>query len=130
MYPSEVEAKYLDWFDLFEFLISLKSVQQNREHPYFGSFSWRTETNRFIVKSVQEAALGRSKVGKSILYLFEGIQELEAVAQRYDEIASKTRFDFGRNGAIPYVSKLIQLAKIEQKVISYRDVLNRLNQLT
>ena len=127
LYPNELEAKYLDWFDLFEFLVSLKSVQLNRESPYYGSFSWRTETNRFIVKAVQEAVLEQSRLGRVISSLFGGTQELEAVAQRYDEIASKTRWDFGRGGVPAYISELIQLAKNGHKVTSRRDLLNRSN---
>ncbi|MBW4538751.1 MAG: DUF4062 domain-containing protein [Myxacorys chilensis ATA2-1-KO14] len=130
LYPNEVEARYLDWFDLFEFLVSLKSVQLNREHPYCGSFTWRTETNRFIVKAVQEAVLEQGRLGRVISSLFNGTQELEAVAQRYDEIASQIRWDFGRGGAPAYISKIVQLAKTGQKVISYRELLNRFNQPT
>lgn len=130
LYPNEVEARYLDWFDLFEFLVSLKSVQLKREDPYFGSFTWRTETNRFIVKAIQEATLEKSRLGRSISTLFDGSQKLGEVAQMYDDLAGKVRWDFGRGGAPAYISKLIQLAKNGQRVISYRELLNRLNQPT
>ena len=128
LYPNEVETRYLDWFDLFEFLVSLKSVQLNREHPYFGSFTWRTETNRFMVKAVQEAALEKSQLGVAISKLFGGAKELEEVSQRYDDLASQIHWDFGRGGVPAYINKLIQLAKNGQRVISYRDLLNRFNQ--
>lgn len=128
LYPNEEEARYLDWFDLFEFLVSLKSVQRNNSYPYFGSFTWRTETNRFIIKTIQKAALEQSRLGLVILNLFNGIQELEVAAEKYDRLANQTRRDFGRSGAPAYISKLIQLAKTEQKVISYRDLFNRISQ--
>lgn len=127
LYPNELEERYLDWFDLFEFLVSLKSVQLKREHPYFGSFTWRTETNRFIIKAIQEATLEKGRLGIAISKLFGGSQELEEAAKKYDEIASQVRLDFGRGGAPAYISKLIQLAQNEQRVISYRDLLNRFN---
>lgn len=130
LYPNEVEASYLDWFDLFEFLVALKSVQLNRDRPYFGSFTWRTETNRFIVKAVQEAALEKSRLGITISKLLGGNQKLEEVAPRYDDLASQTRRDFGRGGAPAYISKLIQLAKNGQRIVSYRDLLDSLNQPT
>lgn len=130
LYPNEVEARYLDWFDLFEFLVSLKSVQINREHPYFGSFTWRTETNRFIVKAIQEATLEKSRLGIAISKLFDGVQQLEEVAKKYDEIASQVRWNFGRGGPPAYIDTLVQLAKNGQRVISYRDLFNRFSQST
>lgn len=123
LYPNEVEARYLDWFDLFEFLVSLKSVQLKIEHPYFGSFTWRTETKRFIVKAIQEATLEKGRLGIAIAKLFDGSKRLEEVAKIYDDLASQVRRDFGRGGAPAYISKLIQLAKNGQSVISYRDLL-------
>jgi len=36
LYPHEEEVQYLNWFDLFEFLLSLKSVHLNGQYPYFG----------------------------------------------------------------------------------------------
>ena len=127
LYPTEEEARYLDWFDLFEFLVSLKSVQIGRERPYFGSFTWRTETNRFIVKAVQEAVISQSRLGTSISNLFGGTQELETVAETYDSIASLS-WNFDRSGAPAYISRLVRLAKTEQKVTTYRDFLNSLSQ--
>jgi nucleoside 2-deoxyribosyltransferase len=130
LYPNDVEASYLEWFDLFEFLVCLKSVQLNREDPYFGSFAWRTETNRFIVKAIQEASLEKSRLGIAISKLFDGSQQLEEAAKIYDKIAGQVRWNFGRGGVPAYISKSIKLAKNEQRVISYRDLLNRLNQST
>ena len=57
LYPNYEEIRYHDWFDLFEFLISLKTVELSDKAPYFGSFTWQTQTNRFIIKSIQDAAL-------------------------------------------------------------------------
>jgi hypothetical protein len=48
LYAQEEEARYRDWFDFFEFLLSFKSVEQSEKSPYFGSFTWRWETKRFI----------------------------------------------------------------------------------
>ena len=121
LYPHETAVEFSEWFDLFEFLVSLKSVQLNYE-PYFGSFTWRTETNRFIFKAVQEAVLEQNRLGKVISNLFNGSQELEAVAEKYDDIASNLRWGFGRGSAPSYISKLIQMAKSEHKVTSYRDL--------
>lgn len=122
--PNEEEAKYLNWFDLFEFLVSLKSVHLNEEHPYFGSFTWRWETNRFIIKSIQDAVLQQGRYGAAILTLFNGEAGLERTAQRYDTIASQTRSDFGRAGPPTYVNQLIQLAKAGKRITSYRDLGN------
>lgn len=130
LYPNEVEARYFEWFDLFEFLVSLKSVQLNRDYPYFGSFIWRTETNRFIIKAIQEAVLEKGRLGIAISQLFYGKEKLEEVAQRYDDLASQVRSDFGRRGAPAYIGKLIQLAKAEQRVISFWEFFNRSNQST
>jgi nucleoside 2-deoxyribosyltransferase len=47
-YAKEEEGRYRDWFDFFEFLLSFKSVEQSEKSPYFGSFTWRWETKRFI----------------------------------------------------------------------------------
>lgn len=121
LYPHETAVEFSEWFDLFEFLVSLKSVQLNYA-PYFGSFTWRTETNRFIFKAVQEAVLEQNRLGKVISNLFNGSQELEAVAEKYDDIASNLRWGFGRGSAPSYISKLIQMAKSEHKVTSYRDL--------
>jgi nucleoside 2-deoxyribosyltransferase len=130
LYPNEVEARYLDWFDLFEFLVSLKSVQINRDYPYFGSFTWRKETNRFIIKAIQEATLEKSRLGIAISQLFDGNQQLEEVAKKYDEIASEICWDFGQRVAPTYIYKLIQIAKSGQRVISYQDLFNRFSQST
>jgi Domain of unknown function (DUF4062) len=126
LFPTEEEIRYLDWFDLFEFLVSLKSVQLDIDHPYFGSFTWRTETNRLIFKAIQEAALSQGKLGIAISNLFNGAEELETVAGKYDSISSKIHWDFGRGSAPTYISKLVRLAKAEQKVISYRELLIKL----
>jgi hypothetical protein len=128
LYPTEEETRYLDWFDLFEFLVALKSVELDRANPYFGSFTWRTEANRFIVKAFQEAALEQGNLGRAIATLFSDTQNLEIVAERYDNIASKSKFEFGRANAFPYISKLIKLTKTGQKITSYRDLLNKLSE--
>jgi hypothetical protein len=124
LYPHEEEVQYLNWFDLFEFLLSLKSVHLKGENPYFGSFTWRWETNRFIIKSIQDAILQEGRYGSAILTIFNTEADLERTAQNYDTIASQTRSDFGRVGPPKYVSKLIQLAKSGERITSYRDLGN------
>jgi hypothetical protein len=81
----------------------------------------------FIAIAVQDAVLEQNRLGRAISSLFGGTQELEAVAQRYDEIASKTRWDFGYGGVPAYISSLVQRAKNGHKVTSRRDLLNRSN---
>jgi|GEM_PF-843529 hypothetical protein len=124
LYPHEEEVQYLNWFDLFEFLLSLKSVHLNGEYPYFGSFTWRWETNRFIIKSIQDAILQQGRYGSAILTIFNTEADLERTAQKYDTIASKTRSDFWRASPHKYVSELIQRAKSGERITSYRDLGN------
>jgi hypothetical protein len=124
LYPHEEEVQYLNWFDLFEFLLSLKSVHLNGEYPYFGSFTWRWETNRFIIKSIQDAILQQGRYGSAILTIFNTEADLERTAQKYDTIASQSRSDFWRASPHKNVSKLIELAKSGTRITSYRDLGN------
>ncbi len=126
IYPHDEEARYLDWFDLFEFLISLKSVQLSKGYPYFGSFTWRSDTNRFIVKSIQDAALRQGRYGAAISDFLNGDASLIEAAQKYDIIASETRGNFGRAVPPNYVSALIQLASSGKRVANYRELANYL----
>ena len=124
LYPHEEEVQYLNWFDLFEFLLSLKSVHLNGQYPYFGSFTWRWETNRFIIKSIQDAILQQGRYGSAILTIFNTEADLERTAQKYDTIARQTRSDFRRASPHKYVSELIQRAKSGERITSYRDLGN------
>jgi hypothetical protein len=124
LYPHEEEVQYSNWFDLFEFLLSLKSVHLNEEYPYFGSFTWRWQTNRFIIKSIQDAILQQGRYGSAILTIFNTEADLERTAKKYDTIASQTRSDFGRAGPPQYVSQLIQLAKTGKRITSSRELGN------
>jgi nucleoside 2-deoxyribosyltransferase len=124
LYPYEEEVQYLNWFDLFEFLLSLKSVHLNEPYPYFGSFTWRWETNRFIIKSIQDAILQQGRYGSAILTIFNTEADLERTAQKYDTIASQSRSDFWRASPHKNVSKLIELAKSGTRITSYRDLGN------
>jgi hypothetical protein len=124
LYPHEEEVQYSNWFDLFEFLLSLKSVHLNKEYPYFGSFTWRWQTNRFIIKSIQDAILQQGRYGSAILTIFNTEADLEQTAKKYDTIASQTRSDFGRASPHKNVSKLIELAKCGERITSYRDLGN------
>ena len=91
LYPNEEEARYLDWFDCFEFLLSFKAVQQLRPHPYFGSFTWRGETNRFMFKMIQDAAVRQGRYGVAISDFFGGNDGLEETAAKYDSITSQSQ---------------------------------------
>ncbi|BAY41794.1 hypothetical protein NIES2111_61900 (plasmid) [Nostoc sp. NIES-2111] len=126
LYPNEEQSRYLDCFDLFEFLISLKGIQVCNDYAYFGSFTWRNDTTRFIIKSIQSAALRQGKYGIAISDLMNGEINLINTAKKYDEFAEKIRWDFGRS-APNYVSLLIQLAKEGKKVSSYRELINILD---
>jgi hypothetical protein len=125
LYPNEEMDKYLEWFDLFEFLFCLKSLQID-ESRYFGAFSYRIDTREFISNAIQEAILNKSRLGVAISTLFGGNQELERIAKVYDSIVSKIIWDFGRFAPIQ-ISKLMKLAKDNQKIISYREWLNNQN---
>jgi hypothetical protein len=109
LYPNEELERYLEWFDLFEFLFCLKSLQMNGSR-YFGTFSYRSQTSRFITKAIQESVLNKSRLGVFISNLFNGNQELEKVAEIYDNIASNASWDFGRFNPLQ-ISKLIKSAK-------------------
>lgn len=122
LYPREEEARYLNWFDLFEFLLSLKSVQQLDERPYFGSFTWRWETNRFVFKAIQDAAIQYGRYGEDVCNFFGGQAKLEETSARYDSIAAKSQRGFGRGGPPSYITQLIQLAKSGVRVSSYEDL--------
>jgi hypothetical protein len=124
LYPNEELKKYWEWFDLFEFLICLKSFQLNGGGHY-GSFTYRTDTRGFIFNSIQEAVLSKSRLGVAILELFDGIQELEKCVQDFDSKVSKIR-DYGRF-TLPQISGLIKLAKSTQKIIGYSEWVNHQN---
>jgi hypothetical protein len=124
LYPNEEEARYLDWFDFFEFLLSFKVVQQLNEHPYFGSFTWRWETNRFIFKMIQDAAVRQGRYGAAMSDFFGGNAGLEETAVRYDSIANQSQRDFMRAGPPNYTTHLIQLAKAGKRVSSYQRLVN------
>lgn len=126
LYSTEEEARYIDWFDFFEFLLSFKAVQQSKGYPYFGSFTWRGETQRFIFKMIQDAAVRQGRYGSDISDLFGGDAQLQETAARYDEIATKSQRDFGRASPPNYISPLIQLAKKGIKISSYDELAKNL----
>lgn len=123
LYSTEEEARYIDWFDFLEFLLSFKAVQQSKEYPYFGSFIWREETKRFMFKMIQDAAVGEGRYGSSISDLFGGDAKLEETAVIYDEIASKSKTDFGRLVPPSYIYPLIQIAKQGIRVSNYEELI-------
>jgi len=124
LYAKEEEARYRDWFDFFEFLLSFKSVEQSKEYPYFGSFTWRWETKRFIFKMIQDAAIPQGRYGTGISDLFGGDAQLQETAVRYDEIATRSQKDFERVAPPNYIVRLIQLAKKCIRISSYNELAN------
>jgi hypothetical protein len=128
LYPSVDKLKYLNYFDLFEVLISLKYTQLNESHtyPYFGSYTWRTDTRRFIVKSFQEAALRQGSIGIAISNLFNGTEEFEEASLKYDAIVKNINWEDGRYNIPSYLGKIIKITRINKKVKSYEDIRNSL----
>lgn len=124
LYPNEEEPRYIDWFDLFEFLLSLKSVQMGKVYPYYGSFTWRTDGRRMLIRVMQDAALGQGRYGVAIQRLFNGRGGLEQAAESYDNIANQTRSDYGRAGPPSYINLLIELAEAGKRIGSYRELVN------
>ncbi len=123
LYFQEEETKYIEWFDLFEFLLSFKAIQITQD-PYFGSFVWRYETNRFIFKMIQDAAIEQGRYASGISGLFGGNLKLEETAIKYDEIAKTKKYTlFGYTGPPCYINKLIQLAKGGTRVSSYEELI-------
>jgi hypothetical protein len=124
LYAQEEEARYMDWFDFFEFLLSFKAVEKSKDNPYFGSFTWRWETKRFIFKMIQDAAIPQGRYGTGISDLFGGDAQLQETAVRYDEIATRSQKDFERVAPPNYIVRLIQLAKKCIRISSYNELAN------
>lgn len=122
LYSTEDESRYLNQFDFFEFLVSFKS-SQNDSHPYFGSFTWRTETRRFLIKTVQDAAVRQGKYGSAIQDLFGDISGFKETAQKYDLIVSQYKGDFGRAHPPGHIADLIQIARDGGRVSSYQELI-------
>jgi nucleoside 2-deoxyribosyltransferase len=120
-FSTEDDARYLNQFDFFEFLIAFKSAQQNLD-PYFGSLTWRSETRRFLIHMVQDAAVRQGKYGPAIQDLFGGISGLEKTATKYDSIVAQYRGHFGRAHPPGHIAKFIQLAKEGKRVSSYQEL--------
>ncbi|MBO1052744.1 MAG: DUF4062 domain-containing protein [Dolichospermum sp. DET73] len=122
LYAKEEEARYRDWFDFFEFLLSFKSVEQSKEYPYFGSFTWRWETKKFMFKMIQDAATRQGRYGSGISDLFGGDAQLQETAAKYDAIATKSPQDFGRVSLPNHISLLILLAKQGIRISGYNEL--------
>lgn len=121
LYPEEEEKRFVNWFDLFELLMALKSVQQDDGRPYMGSFVWREETQRFWIKMIQDTFDPKDRNSKAILKLFGNIDAFESVAEKFDDIAT----NYQTNGlAKPpsYISKIIRLARKGIRVSSPYEV--------
>jgi hypothetical protein len=115
LYPNLTEIKYLGWFDLFEFLVTLKSFQLEKRFPYFGSYCWRTETRHFVGKSIQSAVLKKNKTGMGILELFNDTETLEIALQTYSDLTKNTRFGVDRYAPFRGMSQLIQDLKTKSQ---------------
>ncbi|WP_069791591.1 DUF4062 domain-containing protein (plasmid) [Cyanobacterium sp. IPPAS B-1200] len=113
LYPHEEDQKYINWFDLFEFLISLKFVEKcNCSYLINGSFVWRHETKNFIIKAIQGAVCQNSKLGKTVLGLFDDITNFKELAHRYDSLALEYNSSLGFDRSYPsYISELITRAE-------------------
>jgi hypothetical protein len=122
LYAKEEEARYRDWFDFFEFLLSFKSVEQSKEYPYFGSFTWRWETKKFMFKMIQDAATRQGRYGSGISDLFGGDAQLQETAAKYDAIATKSPQDFGLVSLPNHISLLILLAKQGIRISGYNEL--------
>jgi nucleoside 2-deoxyribosyltransferase len=126
LYPTEEETIYIDWFDFFEFLLSFKRVQQSQYH-YFGPFTWRWETKRFMFKKIQDAAVGEGRYGIAILDFCGGDTKLQETAKKYDEIASQSQESLFPGHTLDYISDLIKLAKTGKRVSSYEELMRILH---
>jgi hypothetical protein len=136
LYPNEDEALYIDWFDCFEVLLSLKSVQiqdkrkpsqQSRIYPYVGSFVWRTDGRRKIITTVQDAAAGDNLHGIAVRKLFGDINHFLSLATTYDEIASNQSYSFGRAGFPTWIRFLVESAST-QRIGTVRELYEALPQ--
>lgn len=124
LYPNIEEQIYNNWFDLFEFLISLKFVQIF-PNPFLirGSFIWRNETRKFRIRAIQEAVWQNTKLGTTLIRLFDDLKTLKEVANDYDNLAKQNgSFNFGRMSYPSYLSKIIELAEKGEVVSSYNDL--------
>jgi nucleoside 2-deoxyribosyltransferase len=122
LYAQEEEARYMDWFDFFEFLLSFKSVEQSEKSPYFGSFTWRWETKKFMFKMIHDTATRQGRYSSGISDLLGGDAQLQETAAKYDAIAVKSQQDFGRVSLPNHISLLIQLAKKGTRISRYNEL--------
>lgn len=119
IYPQEESNLYSNWFDFFEFLLALKAIQLGQP-PNIGTYSWRTETERFIIASLQDAAGDQGRLGKAIIKFFDSLKSLEEAAKEYDKIVE----NYGRHRLFnppKQISVLIDLAKSGVRVSSFRE---------
>ncbi|PZV27228.1 MAG: hypothetical protein DCF12_05375 [Snowella sp.] len=125
LYLSEEEDYYLQWFDFFELLFSLKMTQQISK-TYFGSFSWRLEndsrTQRFIFKRIQDIAISHGKDGERLLDFFDGEIEFNKTATQFDQNAAKHFRDHLWGSHPYYISQLIKLSQEGTRVSNYSDL--------
>jgi hypothetical protein len=139
LYPNEDIDLYTDWFDCFEVLLSIKSVQiqairlkNNLSsyayiYPYLGSFVWRTDGRRKVITTIQDAAIGDNLHGIAVRKLFGDINHFLSLATTYDEIASQNPFSFGRASFPTWIRFLVESAST-QRIGTVRELYEALPQ--
>ena len=131
LHPNEDDDMYVNWFDCFEFLLSFKSVQMkllqvtsgNRGlFPYIGSFVWRGDSRRKLIKIIQDAAIEKNKYGIAVSNFIGGKEALEKLSIEYDSVGSKNKFNFGIGGFPDYINFLVESAKKGQPITTISEL--------
>ena len=135
LHPNEDDDMYVNWFDCFEFLLSLKSVQMKLLQvtsgnsivhrgvfPYIGSFVWREDGRRKLIKLIQDAAVEKNKYGIAVSNFIGGKEALEKLSKEYDDAALGRRSDFGLGGFPSYINFLVESVKKGQQINTIREL--------
>jgi nucleoside 2-deoxyribosyltransferase len=125
LYCKTEYSVYVEWFDLFEFLLSLKSVQLGNRYLYEGAFVWRTDGRRKLIQIFQDALLGSGRHGVAVQKFLDGGKTLVELADAYDKAASDDPYAFGRAGRPSYLGVLVKSVKSGQRIRNFSE----LNQL-
>lgn len=125
LYPKIEDSVHTQWFDLFEFLLSLKSVQMGNHYPYEGSFIWRSDGRRKLIQVFQDSVLGRGRYGIAVQNFFGDSHTLVELASAYDKIALEYKYPFGRASLPSYLGILVEATKSGQRICTQTE----LNQL-
>jgi hypothetical protein len=125
LYSKTEYSVYIEWFDLFEFLLSLKSVQLENYYLYEGAFVWRTDGRRKLIQIFQDALLGTGRHGVAVQRFLDGAKTLVELADAYDKAALDDTYAFGRAGRPSYLGVLVKSVKSGQRIRTFSE----LNQL-